>query len=159
MLSFTVLGQDCGFEAEKFRQLSTATYGRGHQLYMGVAISSVAELCAMKCYTFVSFIFMMQESLFPPFPQGTSLNWDLGTIWVQWTLIIQLEVIWPLWQVVLSCWKYPSRDWYTIGLKARTGPANCAKKLSPTQLHHYQLGNCILALLHQAQCRSWDAAE
>lgn len=41
MLSFTVLGQDCGFEAEKFRQLSTATYGRGHQLYMGVTISSM----------------------------------------------------------------------------------------------------------------------
>lgn len=30
--------------------------------------------------------------------------------------IIQLEVIWLLWQVVPSCWKYPSRDWYTIGM-------------------------------------------
>lgn len=171
MLSFTVLGQDCGFEAEKFRQLSTATYGRGHQLYMGVTISSMWAwssalygrghqlCCRAMCYEMLHICQLHIHDAGIPLSTISprhliELRFGHYLSTVNFNNPTRGDLTF-----VTSCWKYPSRDWYTIGLKARTGPANCAKKLSPTQLHHYQLGNCILALLHQAQCRSWDAAE
>lgn len=133
---------------------SSALYGCGHQLCCRAMCYEMLHICQLHIHD----AGIPLSTISPRHLIDLRFGHYLSTVNFN-NSIIQLEVIWPLWQVVLSCWKYPSRDWYTIGLKARTGPANCTKKLSPTQLHHYQLGNCILALLHQAQCRSWDAAE
>ncbi len=64
----------------------------------------------------------------------------------------QSEMIWALWHGALSCWKY-IRRWYTVVINGwtwsatilrfkqrsiRTKGPKCAKKISPTPLHHQQ---------------------
>jgi len=63
----------------------------------------------------------------------------------------QSEMIWALWHGALSCWMLPSEDGYTVVIKGWTWSATilryvkmvlrgpkCAKKISPTPLHHHQ---------------------
>ncbi len=66
----------------------------------------------------------------------------------------QSEMIWPLWHGALSCWKY-IRRWVHCSHKGKDMVSNntqvgcgdaqlvlrgpkCAKKISPTPLHHHQ---------------------
>ncbi len=94
-------------------------------------------------------------------------------------------MIWALWHGALSCWKY-IRRWYTVVIKGWTWSATilreavvlkrcsigtkgpkCAKKISPTPLHHHQpeplrqgrMNPCFLVFLRQilplpSECRS-----